>query len=292
MQNIISRTERDWYYVQGNQQVGPVPESQLLGLLAAGSLAPATLVWTDLLTDWVPAAQCGALAAALPARPQAQPQSAPALSPSDLMLLNADRFAQRAGVLGNGNFDLLWGEGSVSNQALATAVYAAAFLASEQAGVLRLVSRTKKAMLGLRSVPILVAEPTGGAIPWPAGSMEEAIASQLSRGPVDVEELVVALLKIDTSNGWAQAVDLLVESLGARGLLVAEKTKKLLVTWTKWKALDQTMAFAQSQDTSWIAQALAACQQQRPELWRLLTGAITKAVYRRTESPDLDFDTD
>ncbi len=46
---------RQWHYVINGTQTGPVPESELAGMLAAGQLDPETLVWTETLEDWVAA---------------------------------------------------------------------------------------------------------------------------------------------------------------------------------------------------------------------------------------------
>ncbi|MDF2630796.1 MAG: hypothetical protein K0R39_4627, partial [Symbiobacteriaceae bacterium] len=54
-------SERLWYYMQGNQQVGPVPESQLKGLLQSGGLSRETPVWSDHQPGWLSAAQVQAL---------------------------------------------------------------------------------------------------------------------------------------------------------------------------------------------------------------------------------------
>ena len=45
---------RNWYYVEDGNRVGPVPESNLAGLVAAGVICDETLVWFDGLGDWIP----------------------------------------------------------------------------------------------------------------------------------------------------------------------------------------------------------------------------------------------
>lgn len=46
---------RTWFYVNGGQRHGPVGEEGLLGLIRAGTLKSETLVWTEGMSDWVPA---------------------------------------------------------------------------------------------------------------------------------------------------------------------------------------------------------------------------------------------
>lgn len=46
----------NWYYEQNGQRQGPVPESELPKLLAAGTITQRTLVWREGLADWTPLA--------------------------------------------------------------------------------------------------------------------------------------------------------------------------------------------------------------------------------------------
>ena len=47
----------DWYYADGDVQRGPVSREKLVQLIAGGQVAAADLVWTDTMSDWVPAGQ-------------------------------------------------------------------------------------------------------------------------------------------------------------------------------------------------------------------------------------------
>ncbi len=44
----------NWYYAQADQRQGPITDSQLDELLAAGTINENTLVWREGLADWVP----------------------------------------------------------------------------------------------------------------------------------------------------------------------------------------------------------------------------------------------
>jgi len=55
-------TEKEWFYSpDGQERKGPVAESELKRLLAAGQLPSSTLVWSEGLASWVPAASLAAL---------------------------------------------------------------------------------------------------------------------------------------------------------------------------------------------------------------------------------------
>lgn len=47
----------DWYYAEAGQRVGPISESELQGLYAAGKLRPETLVWSTGMPGWQPLGQ-------------------------------------------------------------------------------------------------------------------------------------------------------------------------------------------------------------------------------------------
>ena len=44
----------NWYYDQGGQRQGPVPEAELDRLLASGTITQNTLVWCEGMADWAP----------------------------------------------------------------------------------------------------------------------------------------------------------------------------------------------------------------------------------------------
>jgi type IV pilus assembly protein PilA len=52
-----------WYYVDGNEQVGPVPREQLLKFLLSPGGDRHTLVWRNGLSDWKAAGEVGELGA-------------------------------------------------------------------------------------------------------------------------------------------------------------------------------------------------------------------------------------
>jgi Domain of unknown function (DUF4190)/GYF domain 2 len=43
----------DWFYSKDNQQAGPVSDSELHALVAAGRILPTTLVWRDGMVKWL-----------------------------------------------------------------------------------------------------------------------------------------------------------------------------------------------------------------------------------------------
>ena len=46
---------RAWYYSDGRNKFGPVPEGELQNLVSSGEITPDHLVWTEGMEDWQPA---------------------------------------------------------------------------------------------------------------------------------------------------------------------------------------------------------------------------------------------
>ncbi len=82
-------SDTSWYYARGEEQVGPVDESQLKQLVDDGSLYPDDLVWRDGMADWVEAREIpelyGSETAYYPQEPpvQSAPGSQPQQSPAE-----------------------------------------------------------------------------------------------------------------------------------------------------------------------------------------------------------------
>jgi hypothetical protein len=67
-----------WHYVENNQSVGPISEEDFRGLVHAGKVTTETLVWNELMDNWLPASQTK-LAFTFPG---AQPGMVPPAMPS------------------------------------------------------------------------------------------------------------------------------------------------------------------------------------------------------------------
>jgi uncharacterized membrane protein len=51
----------DWYYAAGDEQKGPISQSDLKAQIASSKIPGDTLVWTDGMDNWTPASQVTAL---------------------------------------------------------------------------------------------------------------------------------------------------------------------------------------------------------------------------------------
>ena len=215
-------------------------------------------------------------------------------APSELIALRGEEFASKGRV---GNSKLLHGEAEVSTEQLARAVLAAAILANEQAGTIRLETRSKKAWLGLRTVQGLFVEPTGSTVAWPEGSLESDVVALAKEGKAtkdrnEVAHVVSGLLRQDTADPWAEALALVSAGLFRRDLLeqIQKKTLKIFTSY-EYILPEATRQQAAATDVSGAKALLQRTEQERPELWKLLQEQIRTAVGWRTEDrSDHDYD--
>lgn len=215
------------------------------------------------------------------------------LSPSELVFLNGDLFAQKARL---GNTQLLHMDKSVSTSQFGLAVLTAAILANEKLGALSLKTYQKKALLGLRKVTSLSVRPGSTPVEWPEGSLESELLSQVQRRrasdeAMEVTDLIYVWLRQDTSDPWKSVLEFVQSAMADRNLLKRHEEKKLKVfTVTHYTLPDSTASLAGKETVAPVKQILSACERERPEIWDLLTKQIKKAISARTEQDDTDFD--
>src|SRR5688500_6935493 len=97
---------------------------------------------------------------------------------SELVLLYGEQFSKSARL---GGFELLQGGMKVSADQLGLNAIAAAFLANEQMGAIRLEIRPQKKLFGLMTATPIFVELASGANQWPAGTLEAAILDILGQ---------------------------------------------------------------------------------------------------------------
>lgn len=215
-----------------------------------------------------------------------QPAAAPlVLTPSERVLIFGDRFSTPAGMLGYSEMVLSSGS-KVDADKLAQKVFAAAFLANEQAGAIRLELRQGKAMFGLMKTEKLHAVPGQKHVGWPQGSLEAVIAASVQPQP-KLDDLVSGVLG-DRVNSPAQNLFARMKAaLAARGVLHAEEKKTLKVfTSIAYTLPDATRAAAEQTGAGHVEQMLRACEQQRPQLWVELTRNIEAGINLMTGTND------
>ena len=215
-----------------------------------------------------------------------QPAAAPlVLTPSERVLIFGDRFSTPAGMLGYSEVVLSSGN-KVDADKLAQNVFAAAFLANEQAGAIGLELRQGKAMFGLMKTEKLHAVAGRKQVGWPQGSLEAVIAASVQQAP-EVDDLVGGILGQKTNSPAQSLCARAKAALAARGVLHAEEKKTLKVfTSVTYTFPEHARAAAEQTGAGHVEQMLRACQQQRPQLWAALIRDIKAGITWMTASND------
>lgn len=212
------------------------------------------------------------------------PQTA-ALTPTEAVLLQPERFAPKDTVFTAGFEPVLGGE-KVALAPLAETLLAVALLANERAGAIRLEIRPKKTLFGLRTVRPLVAEATGRGGGWPAGTLEAAVLEALAGGAREAYDVLHAVFHTDKPNPASWVTVLVMQGLHARGLMDAREKKALkLFTVTELTATPQLEGVVRAHGSA-AEEALLREALQRNEEWNALRKAASGAISARTESRD------
>jgi hypothetical protein len=215
------------------------------------------------------------------------------LSPSELVLLNGDQFAQKVML---GNFKLMHTDASVSYAQLGEAILSAAVLAVESIGNLQLEIRSEKAMLGLRKVKSLYASPTRIENDWPDYCLESQLVQIAERLETEgesakVSDLVYIWLRQDSSSPWQSTIEMVQSGLAERKFLEKSETTKLKVFTTVHYSLpESTIKIAQEYPINIVKEMLTNFERSQKETWDLLKKENKRAIKQRTEQVDTDFD--
>jgi hypothetical protein len=207
------------------------------------------------------------------------------ITPCELVFLHGEKFAKKVMV---GNTKLLHNDVKVSTARLGEAMVKAAFLASEAIGAIRLEVRQKKAMLGLRKVKSLYADPVGEGTWWPPLSLEADIcylarAYQADRENHEVSNILSGWLREDATSPWHVVIERVKANMAERGRLEVVKEKRLKVfTTTRYKLPESTATLVASQSIEPILQLIEECERERPAVWKLLGKHIKSAISSRT----------
>ena len=210
------------------------------------------------------------------------------LTPTELILLNGEKFAEKESLWDRwtyGSVDLFHVEAKVSARGVGRVMLAAAFLANEQAGAVRLEVGQKKVFFGLFSVTTLFAAPGTDTVNWPTHSLESSVQQLVGEKVNEVSTVIYNLFGQTIYYPWRATVEFIQQGMVRRGLLEVVNEKRLILFTVEHYLLpEHTAALASQQSLAPIRRSLAVCQQSRPEVWNLLQEQINKAIGRRTKA--------
>lgn len=220
------------------------------------------------------------------------PTAAPrGLTPSETVYLHAERFARDAFLLDSAT--LLHTDAKVRATDLSTSLLAAALLAAEREGGVRLVPETEKRLFGLRKVEVLSVQPTGKDPGFPEGTLEARVVRLAAERARSVERVVHDALEEDASQPASLAVWRVQGGMEKAGLLEVEEKRRLKVFKVQaYKVPERTADLARRTPPDEVRALLEGARAGRAAEWALLERGIEKGVSGRKEvdhdGPDFD----
>lgn len=211
--------------------------------------------------------------------------SAVQFTPSELVVLLGDRFAQEGGML-TPKEEVLASGAKVSAEQLAKTAMAAAVYAAARAGAVKLDHRTGKALFGLVKTKKVHLVPGAAGAAFPEGSVEAALVEG-ARGEPDLGDLFAKVLGQETYNAHQHMAAVIKSGLARRGLLEVGEKKMLKVFTTATFTLPApTRAAVLSQDANGVKALLDDAERGDPELWKAVQKEIQQALVFMTKSND------
>ncbi len=200
------------------------------------------------------------------------------LTPSELILLNGEQFAEKAMW---GNVTLLDGKTKVKAGPLVTKMIIAAILVNEKLGAIRLEEKERQKNVVFPHIS-LIAVWNNTNVTWPEYSLEYHVlqASKLRNDWVD--DIIYVWLEESSPNPWLSAVELIKRGMARRELLEANVVNNMkFIVKTYFKLKESTVALAAQHPISPIHQVLAEYKQTHTEVWNLLERKVKHGVKSR-----------
>lgn len=204
-------------------------------------------------------------------------------APSELVLLNGERFAPEAGML-TGKEELLTTGAKVHSEKLMDAAVHAAVWALVEAGAVRLETRKGKALFGLIKTEKTHLVRGAGGNPFPPRTLESFLAEQAGTEP-ELDDALAAYIGAETTDVPGRVLGIIKAGMGERNLLDVEQKKVLMVFSSVGYSLPAaTRDLAAREPVEPILQRIARAEQAQPELYRAVHKAIDSATVQMTPS--------
>lgn len=204
-------------------------------------------------------------------------------APSELVLLNGERFSPEAGMM-TGKEELLTTGAKVNSEKLMDAAVLAAVWALVEAGTVRLETRKGKALFGLIKTEKTHLVRGSGGNPFPPRTMETFLAEQAGTEP-RLDEALAAYIGAETTDVPGRVLGIIKAGLGERNLLDVETKKVLKVFSTVAYSLPaSTRELLSREPVQPILDRAARAEQTQPELNRAIFKAIGTATAQMTPS--------
>ncbi|HCS39642.1 MAG: hypothetical protein ACYDH2_10345 [Anaerolineaceae bacterium] len=207
-----------------------------------------------------------------------------AFTPSELILLNGDKFAPEVESDGH---QLLCSDGMVNGHYLAVMMTAAAILANEEEGALVLELREqKKKLFSSASTSRVFIRPVGQSPSWNGYTLESAIlftAGQFFaiQGDNSVRSVVYSVLMENRKYPWQKIIEFVEWGLATSNWLMPVEGDAATAFQTPFICPDKVQELAFAQPLGPVKQLFTTCKKITPELWQQLLAEIDMALKER-----------
>jgi len=207
------------------------------------------------------------------------------LAPSEMVYLNGEQFARTARL----GHRLIGKDIKVHQNQLAEAIFTAALLGAEAAGLITFELSEKGGFLGgARKLTVAVT----GEGAFPTGSFEAQLPALIHQldSPLrsrSVRQIMALWLRRDSDTPVSMALEKIQKGLDGRGLLEQVGEKKLIFTVMHYELTGEAKQLAEGAPVAVLQGLLSSCQENRPELWKSITHGIKHGFDdRRTDVDD------
>ena len=207
-------------------------------------------------------------------------------TPSELILLNGDRFAPEVEKDGH---QLLCSDGMVDGHYLAVMMIAAAFLANEEMKALsfELSAKPKGLFTSTRKYSLQI-KPMGQPPNWNGYTLESAVlfsAGQLFsvQGDYSVRNIVYTVLLENRARPWEKVIEFVEWGLATSNWLMPVEGDATKAFQTPFICPVKVQELAFAQPLSPIKQLFSMCKKNTPEVWKQLLAEIDLGLKDRIE---------
>ncbi len=205
-------------------------------------------------------------------------------TPSELILLNADKFAPE---VETGGHELLCSIGMVNGQYLAVMMAAAAILANEEEGALEIELKEEKRLFSSNKGRQVHIHPIGHAPNWNGYTLESAVlftAGQLFavRGDYSARNVIYSVLRENRKEPWQKLIEFVEWGLATSNWLVPVEGDAENAIETPFVCPDKVQELAFSQPLGPVKNLFSSCKTNNPELWKILLSELDLAIKDRS----------
>lgn len=205
-------------------------------------------------------------------------------TPSEYILLNADKFAPEA--KGKDGHNLLCSDGVVNGPRLAAILVAAALLANQEEKSIEIELGQSKRLFRLDPVQHVYLRPQGQPPNWSGYTLENTllfITGQLfaMQDVNTVRNVVYELIRDDRPDPWQKVIEVVEWGLASSNWLIPVEGEAAAAFSTPFICPAKVRDLVLAQPEEPVRDMLSACKRDQPELWKNMLAEIEMAFKDR-----------